>query len=257
MTEAVALFSQAFAGVPHIRHAFFTRQGGASEGIYASLNGGLGSDDDRAHVLENRARMCRALGVADTALVSVHQIHSPDVITVTGPHDGQRPQADAMVSATPGVALAVAHADCGPVLFSDRIHRVVGAAHAGWKGAFTGVLENTIAAMEKLGARRENIVAALGPTIGPKSYEVGPEFVVRFTENDESNDRYFTPSGDAGHALFDLPSFIMTRLKKAGIAAHDLAEDTYADADRFFSYRRSVHRKEEDYGRLISAIALA
>ncbi|MBN9062866.1 MAG: polyphenol oxidase [Rhizobiales bacterium 65-9] len=256
MTEAVALVSDAFAGVPHIAHAFFTRQGGVSKGIYASLNGGLGSDDDRAHVIKNRARMARALGVADDALVSLHQIHSADVIAVTAPHAGERPMADALVTATPGLALAIAHADCGPVLFADRIHRVIGAAHAGWKGAFTGVLENTVSAMEKLGARRENIVASLGPTIGPKSYEVGPEFVARLTENDESRDRFFAPSENPGHALFDLPSYILTRLREAGVAAHDLALDTYADADRFFSYRRSVHRKEEDYGRLISAIAL-
>lgn len=256
MTEAVALVSDAFAGVPHIAHAFFTRQGGVSEGLYASLNGGLGSDDDRAHVLENRARMRRLLGVGEDALISVHQIHSADVVAVTGPHAGERPMADALVTATPGLALAVAHADCGPVLFADRIHRVVGAAHAGWKGAFTGVLENTVAAMERLGARRENIVAALGPAIGPNSYEVGPEFVARFTENDESLDRFFSPSQNAGHALFDLPAFILMRLRKAGVAAHDLALDTYADPDRFFSYRRSVHRGENDYGRLISAIAL-
>lgn len=257
MTDADLISAAELAYIGHVRHAFFTRRGGVSDGIYASLNGGIGSDDDRERVLENRARMARAVGVDKDRLVSVHQIHSPDVLTIDKPHEGERPRADALATATPGLAIAVAHADCGPVLFADRKRRVIAAAHAGWKGAFTGVLENTITAMEKLGASRGDIVAVLGPTIGPKSYEVGPEFVVRFTESDESLGRYFAPSEQAGHAMFDLPAFIMMRLAKAGVTSVNLALDTYPDADRFYSYRRSVHRGEEDYGRLISTIALA
>ena len=247
------------ASLPGIRHAFFTRQGGTSQGIYASLNGGVGSADDPAAVAENRGRMARALGVVPEHLLSLYQIHSPDVVTVETawlPED--RPKADAMVTRRPGFALAAASADCGPVLFADPRAGVVGAAHSGWKGAFTGVLEATIARMEELGADRRDIVAVLGPTIGPDAYEVGPEFLARFVERDSTYGRFFRPSGRTGHGLFDLPAFILHRLKGAGIGqAVSLGLCTYSDETRFFSYRRATHRGEPDYGRLLSAIALA
>jgi YfiH family protein len=247
------------SGLPKVRHAFFTREGGASTGIYASLNGGVGSADDQKAVAENRARMAASLTVAPDRLVSLYQIHSADVVTVETPWPANdRPKADAMVTRTPGIAIAVASADCGPVLFAEPQAGVAGAAHAGWKGAFTGVLEATIARMEELGAARERIVAVLGPTIGPDAYEVGPEFVARFAGEDEAHRRFFRPSARAGHAYFDLPAFILHRLERSGIGrAAALRLCTYSDKTRFYSYRRATHRGEPDYGRLISAITLA
>ncbi|WP_411032907.1 peptidoglycan editing factor PgeF [Shinella sp. BYT-45] len=238
------------------RHGFFTRAGGVSEGIYRGLNVGLGSRDDRENVHENRARVARWFSVAPERLATVHQVHSPDVVVVDDTYDGARPAADAMVSATPGVVLGVLTADCGPILFCDPHARVVGAAHAGWKGALYGVLENTVAAMEKLGARRERILASLGPSIGRRNYEVGPEFVERFLGVDRAYERYFTPSGKAGHAMFDLPALTTQRLADAGVTAENLDICTYPDEDRFFSYRRTTHRQEPDYGRQISAIMI-
>lgn len=239
-------------------HAFFTRQGGVSEGVYESLNGGVGSRDAPEAVAENRARMAAALGVAPDRLLVPFQIHSADALAVEAPWPADaRPRCDALVTATPGLALGVTGADCGIVLFHDPGAQVIGAAHAGWKGALGGVLEATLAAMERLGASRRGIHVALGPTIGQPSYEVGPEFVSRFTEVDRAHARFFVPSARAGHAYFDLPGFIGMRLAAAGVARfEDLALDTYADADRFYSYRRSVHRQEADYGRLVAAIAL-
>jgi YfiH family protein len=246
------------ASLPGIRHAFFTRQGGVSQGIYASLNGGVGSADDPAAVAENRSRMASALGVRPNRLLSLYQIHSAEIVTVEAPWQAEeRPRADGLVTRTPGIALAAASADCGPVLFADARAGVVGAAHAGWKGAFTGVLEATIARMEELGAARRDVVAVLGPTIGRDAYEVGPEFVDRFIERDARYDRFFRPSSRGGHALFDLPAFILHRLEAAGVgAAVSLGLCTYSDETRFFSYRRATHRGEPDYGRLLSAIAL-
>jgi YfiH family protein len=248
----------ALSSFPRIRHAFFTREGGASAGIYASLNGGVGSKDDPAAVAENRARMAAELGVRPDGLLSLYQIHSPEVITVEAPWTAEnRPKADAMASRTPGLALAVASADCGPVLFADPHAGVIGAAHAGWKGAFTGVLEATIARMEELGATRTQIVAVLGPTIGPEAYEVGPEFVARFLDQDAGHRRFFAASERPDHAFFDLPAYILARLEATGIGeAEWLGCCTYSDDARFFSYRRSVHRGQPDYGRLISAIAI-
>ncbi|WP_262296690.1 peptidoglycan editing factor PgeF [Microvirga sesbaniae] len=252
LIQAPALESQ-----PNVRHAFFTRQGGVSEGIYASLNGGIGSSDEPARVRENRRRMAEAVGVGPDALISVHQVHSPDAVIVEAPWPGERPRADAMVTATPGLALGITTADCGPVLFADGEERVIGAAHAGWRGAVTGVLEATVAAMETLGARRERIVAVLGPTISQKAYEVGPDFIERFAGEAPGHERFFREAERTGHAMFDLPGFIGARLEAAGIAAFtDLGLCTYSDEDRFFSYRRTTHRREPDYGRLISAIAL-
>ncbi|NBJ12735.1 peptidoglycan editing factor PgeF [Microvirga arsenatis] len=250
--QAPALSSQ-----PHVRHAFFTRQGGVSEGIYASLNGGVGSADDPSRVQENRRRMAAALDVAPDALVSVYQVHSPDAVIVEGPWRGERPRADAMVTGVPGLALGITTADCGPVLFADAEARVIGAAHAGWRGAVTGILEATLDAMERLGARRGNVVAVLGPTISRKAYEVGPDFIDRFTKEAPGYERFLSEGARPGHAMFDLPGFIGARLAAASIGAFaDLGLCTYSDEERFFSYRRTTHRKEPDYGRLISAIAL-
>ncbi|UNK39067.1 peptidoglycan editing factor PgeF [Shinella sp. H4-D48] len=240
-----------------VRHGFFTRAGGVSEGIYRGLNVGLGSNDARENVQENRVRVARWFDVAPDRLATVHQIHSPDVVTVDAGYDGSRPQADALVTATPGVVLGVLAADCGPILFCDPEARIVGAAHAGWKGALFGVLENTITAMEALGARREAIVASLGPSIARQNYEVGPEFVERFLAVDPAYGRYFTPSDKPGHSMFDLPAFTTQRLNDAGVTAENLDICTYPDEDRFFSYRRTTHRQEPDYGRQISAIMIA
>ncbi|UES49760.1 peptidoglycan editing factor PgeF [Roseibium aggregatum] len=241
-----------------IRHGFFTRQGGVSGGIYSSLNIGLGSDDERSSVLENRDRVAGQLGIGADRLVSPYQIHSADVITVSAPfaQDADR-KADALVTATPGLAIGIATADCGPLLFADTKAGVIGAAHSGWKGAVTGILQNTVAAMEALGATRTNITAVLGPTISQGAYEVGPEFKERFLQVHPDNTRYFKPSERAEHFMFDLPAFITDKLQALGLGAvADLALCTYADEDRFFSYRRTTHRKEPDYGRQISAIAL-
>jgi polyphenol oxidase len=247
----------ALSALPKIRHAFFTRQGGVSEGIYASLNGGIGSSDEPERVKENRRRMAETLNVAPNALISVYQVHSPDAVVVEGPWGAERPKADAMVTKVPGLALAITTADCGPVLFADAESGVIGAAHAGWRGAVTGVLESTIAAMEKLGAQRSKIVTFLGPTISQKAYEVGPDFVQRFAEEAPGHERFFRASEKADHAMFDLPGFIGARLNAAGIGGFtDLGLCTYSDEERFFSYRRTTHRQEPDYGRLISAIAL-
>lgn len=249
--------SSLLAAIPGIRHAFFTREGGVSQGIYASLNGGLGSNDDPAHVAENRNRMADAMGVAPSHFLTLFQIHSPDVQIVDKPWaPSERPRADAMVTRVPGLALGASAADCGPILFADASARVIGAAHAGWKGALTGVLESTITAMETLGAERGRIVAAIGPLIRQQSYEVGAEFVTRFNEGDAGNARFFIPSQRDGHAMFDLGGFVRSRLEGAGILViDDTGVDTYSD-ERFFSYRRTTHRKEPDYGRHIHAIVL-
>ncbi|WGR95531.1 peptidoglycan editing factor PgeF [Bradyrhizobium sp. ISRA443] len=253
----MTLGSPLLSAVPGLRHAFFSREGGVSEGIYAALNGGLGSRDDPARVAENRRRMAEQLGVPLLHFLSVHQTHSPDVVVATGPWDGAaRPKADALVTRTEGLAISVTAADCGPILFVDPNARVIGAAHAGWKGALTGILESTIDAMEKLGADRAGIVAAIGPLIRQESYEVGGEFVERFIEADAENGMFFIPGERDGHAMFDLAGFIRMRLENAGVLMiDDLGIDTYSD-ERFFSYRRSVHRKEGDYGRHVHAIAL-
>jgi len=251
------LGSSLLAAVPGLRHAFFTCEGGVSEGIYASLNGGLGSSDDKTRVIENRRRMAERLGVTPECFLGVHQVHSPDAVVATGPwHDGPRPQADAIVTRTEGLAIGVTAADCGPVLFVDPAARVIGAAHAGWKGALTGILESTIEAMERLGADRSGIVAAIGPLIRQHSYEVGAEFVERFLDADAENGRFFLPGERDSHSMFDLAGFIRMRLENAGVLMiDDLGIDTYSD-ERFYSYRRSVHRQEPDYGRHVHAIAL-
>ncbi|MGT2467322.1 peptidoglycan editing factor PgeF [Mesorhizobium atlanticum] len=239
-----------------MRHGYFTRIGGVSDGIYRGLNIGTGSSDDQTLVAENRRRVADWMGVPADHLLTAHQIHSPDVVVAREPFAGPRPKADAIVTDRPGIAIGASTADCGPVLFADTEARVIGAAHAGWKGAFTGVLENTVAAMEGLGARRERIVAVLGPSIGPDNYEVGPEFVARFVEADTGNHRYFRPSKTVGHSMFDLNQYTVDRLRKAGVTAEGLGRCTYAEEDLFYSYRRTTHRKEADYGRQASAIVL-
>lgn len=234
-------------------HGFFTRSGGASTGVYASLNCGPGSADDPALVAENRARAAAALGAAH--LLTVHQIHSAEAVTVSAPFPGDRPKADAMATAAPGLALGALSADCAPVLFEDAEARVVASAHAGWRGALAGVTDAAIAAMEGLGASRSRIRAAIGPTISQRAYEVGPEFMDDFLADDEANARFF--AGGAGDRLmFDLPGYLLARLRAAGVSAEWTGHCTYSDEARFYSYRRSVHRGEPDYGRLLAAIAL-
>lgn len=241
-----------------IRHAFFTRRGGVSEGLYAALNGGLGSQDRPESVAENRARMCAQLGLPHERMASLYQVHSAHAVVVEAPFPAaDRPKADAMVTRVPGLALGIATADCGPILFADPENGVVGAAHAGWKGALTGVVEATVAAMEGLGARRGAIVAVLGPTITQGAYEVGADFMVRFRDEAPESERFFAAGTRPDHAQFDLPGFVLSRLEQAGIGeAAILGLCTYADAERFYSYRRATHSGEADYGRLISAIAL-
>jgi len=241
-----------------IRHAFFTRSGGVSDGVYASLNGGVGSNDAPEKVVENRARMAASLGVTPARFLTPYQIHSPDVVVADASWTPEtRPRADALVTREPKLAIGVSTADCGPLLFADADAGVIGAAHAGWRGAFTGVIEATLAAMEKLGASRARTAVALGPTIRQPNYEVGPEFVERFLAADAGNTRFFTPSTRAGHEMFDLTGYIGERARRAGVGSfEDLGLCTYADPERFYSYRRMTQRGEPDYGRHINAIAL-
>ena len=237
-----------------MRHAFFTRCGGVSTGVYASLNGGVGSRDTTEAVAENRRRMAAHLKT-ETLLVP-YQVHSATCLAVSEPWS-ERPRADALATSTPGLALGVTGADCGMTLFADRRAGVIAAAHSGWRGALDGVLEATLDTMETLGAQRADVVAVLGPCIGSDSYEVGPEFRERFIERDPAYEAFFTPSSRDRHAMFDLHGFIGHHLCAAGVGRFvDLALDTYADERRFFSYRRTTHRDEPDYGRLVSAIAL-
>lgn len=252
--EAAALSS-----LPGIQHAFFTRRGGVSEGLYGTLNGGLGSNDGSKNVAENRRRMASHLAVAEDRLVSLYQIHSAEVVVVAGPVPvAERPRADGMVTRIPGLALGIATADCGPILFADSENGVVGAAHAGWKGALTGVIEATVSAMEGLGARRGAIVAVLGPTIAQAAYEVGPDFIARFRTEAPGFERFLGAGARDAHAQFDLPGFILARLDEVGIAGSSaLHRCTYSEPESFYSYRRTTHRGEPDYGRLISAISLA
>lgn len=254
----MTLESLLLSSVPGIRHAFFTRAGGVSSGIYAGLNGGLGSNDAPEKVQENRRLMAAALDVAPDNLLTLHQIHSPDVVVAREPWPvTARPKGDALVTKVPGIALGVTAADCGPVLFVDPKARIIGAAHAGWKGALTGVLEATIDAMEREGASCGDIVVGIGPMLHQRNYEVGMEFVARFEEADPENMRYFASASRNGHAMFDLPGYIHARLSAAGVLmVDDIDLCTYADEDSFYSYRRSTHRKEPDYGRHVHAIVL-
>jgi YfiH family protein len=241
---------------PGLTHGFFTRQGGVSTGVYESLNGGTGSQDDPRAVAENRRRMAAHLCVDPAHLLVPYQIHSPKALIVTQAFV-ERPRCDALVTSVRGLGLGITGADCGMILFADPGARVIAAAHAGWKGALDGVLEATLAAMEKLGARRASTVAALGPMIARNSYEVGAEFADRFIAASTGHASFFSASTRDGHFMFDLPEFIAMRLRLAGIGLFaDLARDTYAEPENFYSYRRSVHLGEPDYGRQVAAIAL-
>ena len=252
------LQSASLAALANIRHGFFTRTGGVSQGVYASLNGGVGSNDAPEQVAENRARMAQSLGIAPERFLTPYQIHSPEVVVADRPWTAEtRPRADAVVTREPGLAIGVSTADCGPLLFADAKARVIGAAHAGWRGAFTGVIDGTVAAMEKLGAERADIAVTLGPTISQPNYEVGAEFVERFLAADADNARFFKDSIRADHAMFDLNGYIAARIKRAGVVKfEDLGLCTYADPQRFYSFRRATHLSEPDYGRHINAIAL-
>lgn len=237
-----------------VRHAFYTRKGGASSGIYAGLNCGPGSGDQQEVVALNRARVAADIEVEPRALLSLHQHHSTDVVVAEEWAD--RPRADAVVTDRPGLALGILTADCAPVLFADPDAGVIGAAHSGWRGALDGVLENTIEAMERLGADRANIFAVVGPTISQQAYEVGPEFFERFLDEDRDFSRFFVNS-EGDRMLFDLPGLVLHRLRRAGVADADwIRECTYSDPARFYSYRRTTHAGESDYGRLISVIRL-
>src|SRR4030081_216185 len=253
----MTLVSPLLSAIPGLRHAFFPRDGGVSDGIYTSLNGGLGSSDDPANVAENRRRMAGQMGVTPEHFLSIWQTHSPDAVVASGPWQGaSRPRADAIVTRPEGLAVGVTAADCGPILFVDPNARVIGAAHAGWKGALSGILESTVEAMEKLGAAPSGILAAIGPLIRQHRYEVGGEFVERFLQADAENALFFIPSAREGHAMFDLAGFIRMRLQNSGVLMiEDSGVDTSSE-EPFFSSRRSVHRGEPDYGRHVHVIAL-
>ncbi len=239
-----------------LRHGFFTRRGGASSGVFEGLNCGIGSSDQSEIVEINRTRVAGAMGVDVSHLATVHQVHSPDVATINSPIAGDRPKADAIVTATPGIALSILTADCQPVLFADSEAGVIGAAHAGWKGALDGVLEATLDAMEALGANRADICAVIGPCISQSAYEVGPEFLDAFLTAHPDNSRFFA-QGEGDRMHFDLPAYGLHRLRSANVGhAEWTRQCTYSDADRFYSYRRTTHAKEADYGRLISSISL-
>jgi YfiH family protein len=241
-----------------IRHAFFTRRGGVSKGIYTSLNCGPGSHDDPNDVAANRARAMAALDMPAEALVTCYQIHSTDVITVNAlPGTGEWPRGDALVTASTGVALGVSSADCAPILFADPHDRIIGAAHAGWRGALAGVMDTAVEAMIELGARADNITAAVGPCIGRESYEVGPEFPTPFLEQDQGNALFFSAAERTGHFMFDLSGYVSSRLARLGLGeVLRLDADTCKDEANFFSYRRSCHREQGDYGRMLSVITL-
>ena len=238
-----------------VKHGFFTRRGGASSGVFAGLNCGQGSSDQSEIVAINRARVADAMGVAPNHLLGMHQIHSATAVPVTETY-AEKPRADALVTATPGLALSVLSADCQPVLFADAEAGVIGAAHAGWRGALEGVLHATVDAMETLGAKRENIAAVIGPSISQRAYEVGPEFMDSFIAEDPDYARYFI-NGEGDRMLFDLPGFGLNRLRAAGVGHAEWTRHcTFSDSERFYSYRRTTHAKEADYGRLIAAITL-
>ncbi|MFD2173302.1 peptidoglycan editing factor PgeF [Rhodobacter lacus] len=251
-TTLEILTAPALAGTPH---GFFTRKGGASSGVFAGLNCGHGSSDQTEAVALNRARVAEAMGVAPAAMVGVWQVHSADVIAVDAPLEGAV-QADGLVTATPGLLLTVLTADCQPVLFADRRAGVIGATHAGWRGSLDGILEETLAAMERLGAQRADITAVIGPCISQRAYEVGHDFMENFLVEDDGNARFFA-GGPNGKPMFDLPAYSLERLRRAGVGRAEWTRHcTYSDPERFYSYRRTTHAGEVDYGRLISAIRL-
>jgi polyphenol oxidase len=257
MSELETLSSPLLAAEAGVRHAFFTRRGGVSEGIYASFNQGLGSNDEPGHVLQNRRRAAAHFGVEPARLLTGYQVHSATAMTVEGPWENGPPQGDAIVTATPGLVCGALAADCAPVLIADAQARVVASAHAGWKGALGGVVEAAIEAMVQLGADPARMTAAIGPCIGPESYEVGLEFLDRFTDAEAGNARFFKSAEQPDKRLFDLPGFVLDRLRRGGVGACAwIGRDTCAEEADFFSNRRAVRRGEGDYGRLLSAIML-
>lgn len=252
------LTSPDLENISSINHAFFTRQGGVSKGIYASLNGGTGSKDEWENIRKNRFLMAEVMKVSEDHFLSLYQYHSKSVITVKAPWPyNARPHADGMVTNVPGIALTIATADCGPVLFADSHNGVIGAAHAGWKGAKQGIIREILQEMEALGAEKSHIIAVLGPTITQKSYEVTSEFFYSFIEQDPFTTQFFKASDKGGHFLFDLPQYILRQLKDAGIQKSSfIGHCTYSEPELFYSYRRASHFQESDYGRLISSICL-
>jgi polyphenol oxidase len=255
-TPSIEAKTHALLDSEAVRHGFFTRKGGVSAGIYEGLNVGSGSNDAPQSVAENRRRAAKFMNPQCEAVITPWQVHSPDAVIVDGPFRGEKPKADGIVTATPGLVIGVVTADCGPILFSDPKACVIGAAHAGWKGALDGVLENTIATMEKIGARRADIRAVLGPSISQGNYEVGEEYVANFVARDPDFQRFFAESHRSRHAMFDLRAFTLHRLEEAGIECAMTDDCTYADEENFYSYRRATHRKEADYGRQLSAISI-
>ncbi len=257
MSAPPVLQSPLLAGLAGVRHAFFTRQGGVSTGVYSSLNVGVGSDDTATDVAENRRRAAAVFGVGPERLATCYQIHSARVVTTDGEWPADRPQADGVATRASGLVCGALAADCAPILLAEPSARVVACAHAGWRGALAGVAEAAVEAMVALGAARKRIVAAVGPCIGPASYEVGPEFLAAFEARDESFARFFAAGPRPGKRLFDLPAFVLSRLAAAGVTESEwIGADTYADDERFFSNRRAFHQGEADYGRLLSAIML-
>lgn len=241
-----------------IRHGFFTRQGGVSKGVYGSLNCGLGSRDDAENVRLNRSLVAETLGVPPERLLTLYQIHSATAVIVDKPWNGTVSEADALVTRTPGLAIGALTADCAPVLFCDPEARVIAAAHAGWRGALLGIVEATVASMERLGAKPERVVAVIGPTISQRAYEVGADYVERFLAEEPASSPFFMTDDGSGEPHFDLAGYVAERLARAGVGTvSDLGLCTYCDETRLFSYRRSQHHGEQDYGRQISAIVLA
>jgi polyphenol oxidase len=257
LTELPTLQSPLLSAVPSIRHAFFTRQGGVSTGVYESLNVGRGSRDDPAAVEENRRRAAAHLGVGPEGLFTCYQSHSADALIVTEPWAEVRPKGDGVVTATPGFACGALAADCAPVLIVDPRARVIAAAHAGWAGALKGIVAGAVERMVELGANPSRMLAAVGPCIGPDSYEVGLDFLERFQSEAPQSNRFFRPGEHSGKRMFDLPGFVLQRLAEAGVEqAEWMGHDTCAEEPLFFSNRRAFKRGEEDYGRLLSAIVL-
>ena len=256
MTDMNLKYSSVFDGLEGISHGFFGRKGGVSKGKYNSLNVGAGSDDNPVDVTENRRRVAERIGTKEPLLLSAHQCHSTHVVIATGPFPDGRPKVDAIVTNTPGVAVSALAADCAPVLFADPVNKVVGAAHAGWRGAVAGITDQTIIAMESIGADRSQIVAAVGPCIGPQNFEVGPEFVSQFLEENSDTADLFA-KGSTDRSYFDMKTYLVRRLKGFGLPTVEaLPECTYAFPDQYFSYRHNCHKGIDDYGRNISAIML-
>lgn len=244
--------------IPWVNHGFFTRQGGVSSGIYDALNCAWSSGDDPDNVRANREKVANNIGISIENLVTLRQRHSPDTLVVTAPWMRENmPEGDALVTDKPGLGLGILTADCAPVLFAARTKKVIGAAHAGWKGALTGVLDSTVRKMRELGAEPGDITAVIGPCIGPQSYEVREDFSAPFLEQDSGNTVFFRKAEKAGHLIFDLPGYVSARLKQAGVREIvDTREDTLANEKDYFSYRRTTKRGEPDYGRQMSIIAL-